>query len=202
MVSQKKIIAGQGGPVASSAAARLKVGQIAPDATVADSAGQPVALASLWANGPVLLSFLRHFGCIFCRERLCQLQKRQAEFVAAGLPIVALALGQPRHAARYGPLLAPSVTCLAAPDDAAYTAYGITHMSAGKFDAVKVMGAGLRAALAGNMQGRTTGDQFFLGATFVIEQGGRVRWAHFDSFAGDHGDLDAALTAWQSPRSA
>ncbi len=197
MVNQSSTLAGQGGPVASAPAVRLKVGQIAPDATVADINGAPVALASLWANGPVLLAFLRHFGCIFCRERLCQLEKAQAEFTAAGLPIVALALGEPRHAKRYGPLLAPSITCLAAPSDAAYTAYGIAHGAAGPGSITKVIGAGLRAALAGNMQGRATGDQFFLGATFVVEPGGWVRWAHFDTFAGDHGDLSAALTAWQ-----
>lgn len=202
MVNSNSALAGQGGPVASAPAARLKVGQIAPDATVADIHGAPVSLASLWANGPVLLSFLRHFGCIFCRERLCQLEKRQAEFVAAGLPIVALALGQPRHAQRYGGLLAPSLTCLAAPTDSAYTAYGIAHSAASPSSITKVLGAGLRAALAGNVQGRATGDQFFLGATFVIEHGGRVRWAHFDTFAGDHGDLDAALSAWQAPTGA
>ena len=197
MVSPNSTLAGLGGPVASATAVRLKVGQIAPDATVADSNGASVSLASLWDNGPVLLSFLRHFGCIFCRERLCQLEKAQAEFRAAGLPIVALALGEPRHAKRYGPLLAPSITCLAAPTDAAYTAYGISH-GVGPTSMPNVLRAGLRAALAGNMQGRATGDQFFLGATLVIEQGGRVHWAHFDTFAGDHGDLDAALSAWKS----
>jgi len=198
MVSTNSTLAGQGGSVASAPAVRLRVGQIAPDATVTDINGAPVSLASLWANGPVLLAFLRHFGCIFCRERLCQLEKAQAEFTAAGLPIVALALGEPRHAKRYGPRLAPSITCLAAPSDAAYTAYGISH-GVGAASMPKVLGAGLRAALSGNMQGRVTGDQLFLGATFVIEHGGRVRWAHFDTFAGDHGDLSAALTAWQSP---
>lgn len=40
----------------------LQVGQSAPDVTVLDIHGQPIQLASLWQNGPVLLSFLRHFG--------------------------------------------------------------------------------------------------------------------------------------------
>jgi peroxiredoxin len=197
MVNPNGTYAGEGAPVAAAAADRLAAGQFAPDATVANITGAPVQLASLWENGPVLLAFLRHFGCIFCRERLCQLEKHQSEFQAAGLPIVAVALGQPRHAARYGPLLAPSITCLAAPTDAAYTAYGIRHgVAPGSMG--KVISAGLRAAASGVMQGKATGDQAFLGATFVIEQGGRVRWAHFDSFAGDHGDLTAALAAWQA----
>ena len=186
-------------PVASSAAERLRPGQLAPNAVVLDVDGHPVAFESLWANGPVLLAILRHFGCIFCRERLCQLEKRHAEFAAAGLPIVAVALGEPRHAKRYGPLLAPSLRVLAAPTDAAYQAYGIGRGQYGPAQMAKVLKAGARAALSGVMQGQATGDQHFLGATFVIEQGGQVRWAHFDSFAGDHGDLDAALAAWQAP---
>jgi peroxiredoxin len=40
----------------------LQPGQPAPDATVLDINGQPVQLSSVWQNGPVLLSFLRHFG--------------------------------------------------------------------------------------------------------------------------------------------
>jgi peroxiredoxin len=161
--------------------------------------GHPVTFDSLWANGPVLLAILRHFGCIFCRERLCQLEKRHAEFAAAGLPIVAVALGEPRHARRYGPRLAPSVRVLAAPTDAAYHAYGIGRGQYDPGSMVKILKAGARAALQSHvMQGQATGDEHFLGATFVIEQGGRVRWAHFDTFAGDHGDLDAALASWRS----
>jgi peroxiredoxin len=186
-------------PIASDLAARLHAGDLAPDAVVADAQGAPVHLASLWAEGPVLLAFLRHFGCIFCRERLCQLEKASAGFTTAGLPITALALGEPRHARRYGPLLAPSIRCLAAPADAVYTEYGITNMAESGMNVVKMLGAATRAALSGNMQGRTTGNRHFLGATFVIERGGRVRWAHFDSFPGDHGDLAAALAAWQAP---
>ncbi len=41
---------------------RLQVGSPAPDATVLDAQGQPYRLSRLWQDGPVLLSFLRHFG--------------------------------------------------------------------------------------------------------------------------------------------
>jgi peroxiredoxin len=41
---------------------RLQPGDPAPEAEVIDAQGQAVALSSLWARGPVLLTFLRHFG--------------------------------------------------------------------------------------------------------------------------------------------
>ena len=41
---------------------RLQPGDPAPNVTILDAQGQPFAVRQLWANGPVLLSFLRHFG--------------------------------------------------------------------------------------------------------------------------------------------
>ena len=41
---------------------RLNAGDAAPSVTVQDRAGQPFELSDLWRTGPVLLSFLRHFG--------------------------------------------------------------------------------------------------------------------------------------------
>lgn len=43
-------------------APRLTPGQPAPDLIVLDKAGAPYQLSKLWQDGPVLLSFLRHFG--------------------------------------------------------------------------------------------------------------------------------------------
>lgn len=40
----------------------LKPGDLAPDYTLPDANGVETALASLWADRPLVLSFLRHFG--------------------------------------------------------------------------------------------------------------------------------------------
>lgn len=42
--------------------ARLNVGDPAPQGACLNVDGQPVELNSLWADGPVFLTFLRHFG--------------------------------------------------------------------------------------------------------------------------------------------
>ena len=46
----------------SANASALRVGSAAPSLTVFDAAGAPAVLAELWAAGPLLLTFLRHFG--------------------------------------------------------------------------------------------------------------------------------------------
>ena len=43
-------------------AKQLTVGDTAPAAVVINVADEPVALDSLWADGPTFLTFLRHFG--------------------------------------------------------------------------------------------------------------------------------------------
>ncbi len=41
---------------------QLNVGDPAPQGICLNVDGMPVALESLWAEGPVFLTFLRHFG--------------------------------------------------------------------------------------------------------------------------------------------
>jgi peroxiredoxin len=40
----------------------IAVGERAPDVTVLDANGQAITLSQAWSSGPVLLTFLRHFG--------------------------------------------------------------------------------------------------------------------------------------------
>ncbi|MDX1994139.1 MAG: hypothetical protein SF029_17260 [bacterium] len=42
--------------------AQLNIGDQAPTFLLTDQNGNQVELEQLWANGPTLLTFLRHFG--------------------------------------------------------------------------------------------------------------------------------------------
>ena len=41
---------------------RLKTGDVAPNLKVVNADGEVIELSSLWADKPVVLAFLRHFG--------------------------------------------------------------------------------------------------------------------------------------------
>ena len=41
---------------------KLKVGEAAPGPQVVNADGQTINLTSIWADKPVVLTFLRHFG--------------------------------------------------------------------------------------------------------------------------------------------
>jgi peroxiredoxin len=46
----------------SMAGKRIKTGDAAPSIQVVNADGETIELSSLWADKPVVLAFLRHFG--------------------------------------------------------------------------------------------------------------------------------------------
>jgi peroxiredoxin len=77
----------------------LTVGDRAPDATVYTQDGQPVSLASLYKDGPVVVTFYRGGWCPFCQRALEGWQTRLDELHDAGATLVALTPESPDHAA-------------------------------------------------------------------------------------------------------
>ncbi|MCC7390597.1 MAG: AhpC/TSA family protein [Phycisphaerales bacterium] len=77
----------------------LTVGDRAPDATVYTQDGQPVSLASLYQDGPVVVTFYRGGWCPFCQRALEGWQTRLDELHDAGATLVALTPESPDHAA-------------------------------------------------------------------------------------------------------
>ncbi len=69
----------------------LKVGETAPDFTLAGSPPEPVALQALRAHGPVAVVFVRSADwCPFCRRQLQDLEAALPQFKSAGLQLVAV----------------------------------------------------------------------------------------------------------------
>jgi hypothetical protein len=58
-------------------------------------------LLELVDEGPVLLIFLRHFGCAFCRQTLEDVSKVRGELEASGVRPVFVHLGSPERAKPY-----------------------------------------------------------------------------------------------------
>lgn len=173
---------------------RLVTGDTAPSGTVYDEDGRPVELAASWADGPTMLVFLRHFGCIFCREWMAEIERHHEEIKAAGIrQVVLLALGEPKHAAFFGPRLAPSAKSLAARSTEVYSDYGLRQGGLTELVGPRTVLSGLRAAAKGNRQGPATGDVRMLGATFIVDTNGVVEFAYYNRYAGDNPNLESLL---------
>ena len=68
----------------------LKVGDKAPDFTLPDEDGRPVALASLLAAGPVLLAFYPRDFSPACTRQLTMFRERHTELAAAGVVVLGI----------------------------------------------------------------------------------------------------------------
>lgn len=125
------------------------------------------------------------------------MELHREEIEAAGLRVVAVGLGEPKHARRFGDKLAPSVDCLTHEEPVIHQAYGIEKGNMLRMVAPDALMAGARAASRGHTQGQATGDTQRLPGTFIIDPMGIVRYAYYSKHAGDHPDLQPLLRWWQ-----
>src|SRR5262245_64512768 len=83
----------------------LQIGEPVPEAlagaNVLDAGGASWELCALWADGPALLVFLRHFGCPTCAENVGELLPRLAELRALGVRVALVGSGSPEHLAAF-----------------------------------------------------------------------------------------------------
>ena len=118
-----------------------QVGDAAPIATLLDHTGAAVDLASLWADGPALLLFWRHFGCGCGVERAGRLREEHEDYVAAGATVTIVGQGEPARAAAYREEHGLAARVLCDPDRELYRAYGLREgrVSQVLFDAPQEM---------------------------------------------------------------
>ncbi len=174
---------------------QLNIGDPAPDLTLINAEGQPIQLGQLYTGRKTLVSFLRHFGCPFCREWLAQLEEHHSQLQAAGVQVVAVAMGEPKHVKRYCGNLAPHVDCLTGNEQGrdAYDAYGLIRAGAKEFLSFNVLKAGIRAFSKGKAMGQIIGDPLMLSGSFIIDENGHITWAYYAQYPGDHPAFETIL---------
>jgi peroxiredoxin len=136
-----------------------------------------VSLAELSRRSPVLVVFLRHFGCTYCREAVADIAKDRAKLEADGTRVVFVHLGAPADAeaffAGYG---LQSVARIADPEAKLYRAFGLRRAGLGTLFGWKSLTRFFSAGiLAGHGVGRVVGDGTRMGGTFLLRHGTIVR---------------------------
>ncbi len=171
----------------------------APDATLTGTDGQPVALSDFWRRGPVLLVFLRHFGCMFCREQVAQLRKDYGHFQAAGVEIVCVAQGDAKTGKAFSiffDLPFPVLTC--GNDLSVFHAYGLGRGTRGQLFGWRSWTRGFLATLRGHLIGKLVGDGFQMPGVFLVDAQGVIRYAHRHKDATDNPGTRELLRAAHS----
>ena len=85
--------------------------------------------------------------------------------------------------------------CLGDPKKDGYEAVGLERGGPKELASPKVALGALRAASKGQLPGIPEGDTALMPATFVVDTGGEVRWAHYNADQSDNPKMEPILDA-------
>lgn len=173
-----------------------QVGDLAPNIAVQDVDGRVLQLDTLWQDGPLLLTFLRHFGCPMCKAFVAQLREVYPELQSLGVEIATMTMGRPDMTREFCRQQDIPFACLADPERQVYQAYGLidsligaTHPTTWLSYARSVLRGHLPAPMPlGTPHGQLSG-------AFLIDQQGVVRFAHRNQTAADNPSNEQLLAA-------
>jgi hypothetical protein len=159
-----------------------------------DLRGSPVRLGYLWLEHTVVLAFVRHFGCMLCREHVHGLSQALASIHRSGAELVIVGCGEPEHAADFCKTQNISSPVFVDPEQKAYRAAGLKR---GIWCSIKPKAwvNSLRAYRAGMRQGATQGDPFQQGGVFVLRPGNVTAYSYVSQAAGDHPPVQEVIAA-------
>lgn len=148
------------------------------------SSGEVVPLASLYAEQPVALVFLRHLGCIFCREHVAQLRRLK------DLNIVFVTLGTPEQTEAFRTKMQSPHRFICDPDKTLYRHFEIPRGGLTQMMSPQVFVRAIGATLQGHRNGRSDADPLQLPGVFVIGTDGVVTWQYRSKNASDNAPPD------------
>ena len=165
-----------------------------------DSVDGRVELRNRWQRGPLVVMFMRHFGCAFCREHLIKMGRALADFEAAGAEVVAIfqysaeATRDFCRAARSRSTA--SATRCGRRTRRSRSARGTRKQSLNRRIARRYFSVLAKERVIGG--GAQGGDMLQLPGTFVVGSDGRVRFAHYAVSSADTAPVADVLAAVRS----
>jgi peroxiredoxin len=163
--------------------------------TVLDEHGQALALAALWREQAAVLAFVRHFGCLHCREHVAQLRTVVDAMHAAGAELHVIGNGTPNFIAGFRETTGLATPVYTDPTLAVYRAAELRRGASTMLD-VRAAAKTVRAFARGHRQSlRVQGDQWQQGGVLVIARDGRVAWQHVSKYPGDNAEPTAIVSA-------
>lgn len=154
--------------------------------------GTWVDTGSFVGSRHVLLAFMRHLGCQFCRLTLRRLRELTPEFTAAGTQIVGVVPAAADEVARFRPANRVGFPVLADHAGDSYRAFGVPRGTAsttfGARSTAEIVKAGLLHGVLPGRMSKRRGDLRQLSGAFLVDREGIVRLAWTGEFQGD--DID------------
>jgi hypothetical protein len=153
---------------------------VAPLVVVTLHSGESVELESLYRDRPLALVFLRHFGCIFCREQITQLR---------GFPnenVVLVAMGKVQETSDFREKMESPQLFISDPNKSLHELFGLRRGSFTQMFNPTTFKRGFAASKMGNKVGSPVGDPWMLAGTFIIQCNGELSFSHYSRDASDN----------------
>ena len=156
--------------------------------------GTPTALGTTWRDRTAVLVFIRHFGCIFCRQQVAELRDRVLDIRARDGELVIVGNGAAHFAAAFREDFSLDGPLLVDPELRAYRAAGLRRGRVEMLSPRLPLNM-LRALVGGARQQGVQGDPWQLGGVFVIRPDGALTYRYESRVSGDHAPIDEVLAA-------
>lgn len=169
----------------------LQVGAPAPDLVLPDALGQPVRLADLWAQGPLVVVFYRGGWCPYCNLELRAWQRELGRMRSRGIRLMAISAQTPDNSLSTAEKNELAFPVLSDSELTAATAFGIAfELPPALVELYRRVGNDL-PTINGN-------DRWVLPvpATYVIGMDGRIAQAHVDVDYRQRAEPQDVLREW------
>lgn len=160
--------------------------------------GGSFSLETLWADAPLLLVLVRHYGCQFCREQIAQLRRILPDLERAGVDVAIIGNGTPLMAQAFVEETGLEVPLYTNPGREVYRALGARRPSLLAMLDPRLWLNGLRAMSRGYLPHRVQGDAAQLGGVFLILPDASMPFAHRSDRGGDYPSNASILDAVRS----
>lgn len=173
----------------------LRLSQLDRQLLASYSSQYGLPFSALSGDSAVLLVFLRHFGCAFCRESVADLALRRSAIEAAGTSLAFVHLGTEEKArwffTHYNMTDVPR---FADPEGALYQAFGLVRARFREFLNWESITRMMAAWTRGHFSGFPSGDIERMPGAFLLRQG-EVRKSFRHKLVSDRPDYLALATA-------
>lgn len=159
------------------------------EALVAAKTQHGESIAKLSESQTLLIIFLRHGGCIFCREVLTNLSKIEDDLKSKSImPVVVHMMDNPGADALLGKYNLSHLHHYSDPSQSLYRVFDLNRGTFTQLLGLRVWWTGFKAFLAGHRPGKLQGDVMQLPGAFLVRDSKIIK-ANRSTHAGDHADL-------------
>jgi len=145
---------------------------------------------------PVLLVFLRHFGCIFCREAMKDIGKKKDEWEAKNINVILVHMSDNETAEKYFKKYGiPNIEYISDPSCDLYASFGLTKGTASQLFVLKNWIRGFEVTvIKGTPIGiRQIGDGLQMPGIFLLSEG-IIKDSFLHASASDRPDYESIIS--------